>query len=332
MAPKKQTNKGREIQQKVLKLRDKIVLSLTAVAMVIGFVISIGENLGLPISWDDIYNWLGMNNGPLPISQIDKQANAIHFIDIGQGDASLLQSDGEYCLIDAGLPESKEALFNYLDKLGVTKIKLLVMSHPHADHIGSMAQVIDHYEIEQILLPDFSKAPLPNTATFNRVLDAIERKQIPTVTAKEGQSFAIGKGILEVLADGIKSENVNDLSQVLYYKAGNLTAVLSGDAEKMSEKDALKRGTVRSAKVFKAGHHGSNTSNTKEFLAAINPEYVVISCGEGNRYNHPHKEPMERFKNIGAQILRTDLEGDVVILEQNGSLQSYTAKGFEEAA
>ena len=332
MAPKKQNNKGREIQQKVLKLRDKIVLILTAVAMVIGFVISIGENWGLPISWDDIYSWFGMNSDPLPLSEMDANANAIHFIDIGQGDASLLQSDGEYCLVDAGLPDSKEALFSYLDKLGVTKIKLLVMSHPHADHIGSMAQIIDHYEIEQILLPDFSKAPLPNTATFNRVMDAIEKNNIPTVTAKEGQSFAIGKGTLEVLADGIKSDSLNDLSQVLYYKAGNLTAVLSGDAEKMAEKDALKRGTVHSAKVFKAGHHGSNTSNTKDFLAAVNPDYVVISCGEGNRYNHPHKEPLQRFNDIGAQVFRTDLNGDVVILEQDGSLQSYTSKGFEEAA
>ena len=300
--------------------------------MAAGLFVSIGEDMGLPVSWDKVYEWFGMAGAPLPAGQLDSQANAIHFIDIGQGDAALLQSGGEYCLVDAGLAETKQQLFDYLDGAGVTHIKLLVMSHPHADHIGAMAEVLDRYPVDQILLPDFSKAPMPTSATFERVLDAIEANQVPAVTAKEGQVYPIGNGSLTVLADGIQTENLNDLSQVLYYEAGNLTAVLSGDAEKAAEKDALKRGTLHSAKVFKAGHHGSRTSNTQAFLDVIAPRYVAISCGEGNKYGHPNAEPMERFEKIGAQILRTDLNGSIVIAEENGMLQSYTSKGYEEAA
>lgn len=331
MAAKRSQNKVRKARKKALELKEKIVFILTSLALVAGLVISIGEQLGLPVSWDAIYEWFKMSE-PLPVAQLDSQANAIHFIDIGQGDAVLLQSGGEYCLVDAGLPESEDALLGYLDKMGVKKLKLLIMSHPHADHIGSMAKVIETYPIEQILLPDFSKAPLPTSAVFERVLDAIEQHQIPTITAKEGQSFAIGNGTLSVVADGIQTKNLNDLSQILYYKAGAVTAVLSGDAEKGAEKDALARGKVPSAMIFKAGHHGSSTSNTKAFLQKISPRYVVISCGEGNKYGHPNDGPMERFKEIGAQILRTDVNGTVVIAEQDGVLQSYTSKGFEEAA
>lgn len=331
MAAKRSKNKIRKARKKALELKEKIIFILTALALIAGLVISIGEELGLPVSWDAIYEWFGVSD-PLPAAQLDSQSNAIHFIDVGQGDAVLLQSGGEYCLVDAGLPESEDALLGYLDKMGVKKLKLLVMSHPHADHIGSMAKVIETYPVEQILLPDFSKAPMPTSAVFERVLDAIEKYQVPTVTAKEGQSFVIGKGTLSVVADGIETKNMNDLSQVLYYKAGAVTAVLSGDAEKGAEKDALENGKVPSAMIFKAGHHGSSTSNTKAFLQKITPRYVVISCGKDNKYGHPNDGPMQRFQDIGAQILRTDVNGSVVIAEKDGVLQSYTSKGFEEAA
>lgn len=334
MAAKKQTGKrkGRKTRKTSLTLKEKLIFGLTLLAMAAGLFVSIGEDLGLPVNWDAIYKWFGVAGDPLPAGDLDSQANAIHFIDIGQGDATLLQSGGEYCLVDAGLAETKQQLFDYLDNLGVTHLKLLVMSHPHADHIGAMAEIIERYEVDQVLLPDFSKAPMPTSATFERVLDAIEKHSIPSVTAVEGQVYPIGSGSLTVLADGVKTDNLNNLSQVLYYEAGNLTAVLSGDAEKAAEKDALERGNLHSAKVFKAGHHGSRTSNTQAFLDVVAPRYVAISCGEGNKYGHPNEEPMERFQKIGAQILRTDLNGSIVIAEQDGMLQSYTSKGFEEAA
>lgn len=332
MAQKRKRRTAHKRRKTSLTLRERIVFSFTALALLAGFVVSVSQTGQLPFDWDDIYGWFGLAGDPMPIETIDPNTDAIHFIDVGQGDAALIQSQGEYCLIDTGLPDAKDQLFEYLNELGVQKIKLLVMSHPHADHIGSMDQVLRSFSVEQILLPDFSKAPYPTSATFERVMDAIEEKEIPAVTAKSGQEFSIGSGVLTVLADGIKTDNLNDLSQVLYYEAGNLTAVFSGDAERAAEKAALEEEVVRSAKIFKAGHHGSNTSNTKAFLDKVSPRYVVICCGEDNRYGHPHKESMARFEKLGAQILRTDLDGSVVIAQQDGMLQSYTSRQMKEAA
>ena len=173
------------------------------------------------------------------------------------------------------------------------------------------------------MLPDFDKAPLPTTATFERVLDAISEKDIPTVTAEAGQSFAIGSAQLQVIAAGIETENYNNLSQVLFFNAQALTAILSGDGEKAVEADALLH-DLPLAKVYKAGHHGSNTSNTADFLHAIRPQIVAISCGAENSYGHPHSEPMERFETVGAQIFRTDAQGSVVIAAETEGLKVYT--------
>lgn len=325
-------HKRRKTRKTALSLKEKIVFFLTLLALVLGLIVSIGQSGSLPVNWEDIYKWFGMAADPLPAGQLGSADNAIHFIDVGQGDAVLLQSGGEYCLIDTGLPDSKEQLFSYLDRVGVTRLKLLVMSHPHADHIGSMDKVIEKYPVEQILLPDLNKAPLPTSATFERVIDAIEAHQLPATVAQQGQEFLLGNGKITVLADGIATENLNDISQVLYFEAGNLTAVFSGDAEKAAEKDALARMNLRPAKVLKAGHHGSNTSNTQAFINAIMPRYIAICCGEGNSYGHPHEEPLERFRAVNAQILRTDLDGSIVIAEQDGVLQSYTSKQVREAA
>ena len=317
----------RKKKAKALTPFQKVIFSI------FGAVVALGMSVALaacpPSVWNEIFTAAGLEAQPLPALQMDENAVAIHFIDVGQADATLLQAQGEYCLVDAGEAASEQALLNYLSSMGVTKLKLLVMSHPHADHIGSMAAVLENLEVEQVLLPDFTKAPMPTTATFERVLDAVEAKSIPVITAVPGQEYAVGEATLTVIDAGVTTENYNDLSQVLYFDAPGLTAVLSGDGEKPVEKAALEQG-VRRADVFKAAHHGSNTSNTQDFVQAIWPKYVVVSCGEGNSYGHPHAEPMQRFKAIGAQVLRTDERGSVVFEATPEGLKLYTAKQTAE--
>ena len=310
-----------------------VVFTLVGLCLALGLYVSVGSGVGTAPTWDEIYAAVGLAE-PLPADDLPENTDAVHFIDVGQADATLLQSGGEYCLVDAGDTDSEQKLMAYLEERGVTHLKLLVMSHPHADHIGSMAAVLEKIEVEQVLLPDFDKAPYPTTRLFEKVMDAIEASGAVVTTAAPGQSFSVGSGSLQVLAAGVETDNYNDLSQVLLFESGELSVLLSGDGEKPVEQAALEAGVVPQADVFKAAHHGSDTSNTMEFLQAIRPRYVAISCGLGNSYGHPHAEPMERFEQVGAQVLRTDQDGSVVIAATEKGLQSYTssAAGEKEAA
>lgn len=305
-----------------------IVFFLTAICLVIGLRLGFtGQTAGGALTWEDIYNALGVSAQPQGLTDLPQDAQAVHFIDVGQADATLLQSGQEYCLVDAGEAASEEALLNYLDRQGITKLKLLVMSHPHADHIGSMQAVLEHVQVEQVLLPDFDKAPYPTTRTFERVMDTIEQQNIPTVTAQAGQDFAIGEATLSVLANGVETDNYNNLSQVLFFSAPGLRVMLTGDGETEVEEDALAHCELPQVDVFKAAHHGSSTSNTLSFLQAIRPQYVVVSCGKDNSYGHPNKQALQNYAMIGAQVFRTDENGTVAIAATEDGLQCYTASG-----
>ncbi len=330
MAQRKRRRKRKKYPIRIT-LSQGIVFALTAFCLLVGAYLGISGQVDGAPTWDDLYEALGIGSQPEGLAGLPSDAQAVHFIDVGQADATLLQSGQEYCLVDAGEADSEEALLNYLDQQGVTRLKLLVMSHPHADHIGSMKAVLEHIPVEQVLLPDFDKAPYPTTRTFERVMETIAAQQIPVVTAQAGQTFSIGEATLTVVADGIETDNYNDLSQVLSYTAPGLSVVLSGDGEKTVEEAALAAGGVPQADVFKAAHHGSNTSNTMEFLQAIRPQFVVVSCGVDNSYGHPHKEPMQRFKMAGAQVLRTDQDGTVVIAAGEQGLECYTANAAQPA-
>lgn len=227
-----------------------VVFSLVGLCLVLGLYVSVGSGAGVAPSWQEIYTAVGLAD-PLPATDLPAETDAVHFIDVGQADATLLQSGGEYCLVDAGDTDSEQALMNYLEQRGVTRLKLLVMSHPHADHIGSMAAVLQNLEVEQVLLPDFEKAPYPTTRLFETVMQAVEDSGAAVYTAKEGQSYPVGGGSLTVLAAGVETDNYNDLSQLLLFESGELSVLLSGDGEKPVEQAALEAGVVPQADVFK---------------------------------------------------------------------------------
>lgn len=323
----RRTTRRRKKRKITLTPVQAIVFSLVILCLAVGVHLGIVEG-GIPIAapiWEDIYSAVGLPEKPQGLQQVAHDAQAVHFIDVGQADSTLLQSGEDYCLVDAGDVDSQENLLNYLDQQGVTHLKLLVMSHPHADHIGSMKAVLEHVTVEQVLLPDFDKAPYPTTNVFRRVMETIADQNIPTVTAQPGQTFSIGQATLTVLDNGVETDNYNNISQVLYFDAPNLRVLLSGDGEKEVEQAALQAGTLPKVDVFKAAHHGSKTSNTLAFLQAIDPSYVVVSCGLDNSYGHPNQEALENYNKIGAQVFRTDQDGSVVIAATDSGLQSYTA-------
>lgn len=246
----------------------------------------------------------------------------VHFIDVGQGDAILLRCDGEAALVDAGTPDCRESLLEYLQGQRLEEPKYVFASHPHADHIGSMAAVIDAFGCQTFIMPDM----VSYTRAFENMLDSVERCGAETQLGKAGDTFELGQAQLELLwpAQGYEAEDANNISLVIRVTYGPYSFLLTGDAESSVEKEFVSN--LPATTVLKAGHHGSKTSSSQALLEAARPEYCVISVGAGNSYGHPSPEILEKLEQLGCQIYRTDLQGDIVFRIEEGQLYVDTAR------
>lgn len=246
----------------------------------------------------------------------------IHTIDVGQGDATLIRQNGAYCLIDAGTKESADRLVAYLQEQGVQKLDLVIMTHAHADHIGGMPEILASFAVDRFIMPNFSLSEVPTTVIFEKTLKALnDQPDCEVQTVQLGERFALDNATLTVVGAGVRGDGQNNTSICTLFEAPGVRYLNTGDAEKEAEAELVKSGQSLRADIFKAGHHGSSTSNTAALLAAASPRYIVISCGAGNDYGHPHAEAMSRFADTNAVISRTDETGSVVYTVTNGVLE-----------
>ena len=235
-------------------------------------------------------------------------AMAVHFIDVGQGDSILAESDGHFLLIDAGENDQGDTVISYLEEAGVEALDYVIGTHPHSDHIGGLDDVIRAFDVETVILPPVEHT----TKTFEDVLDAIEEKDLSITLPVPGDSYELGGAAFTILAPQRDyGDDLNNWSVGLRLACGDGAFVACGDAEAQAEEDMAASGLALSADVLKIGHHGSSTSTSDAFLKAVSPAFAVISCGEGNSYGHPHKETLEKLEAAGIQVLRTDLLGDI---------------------
>lgn len=233
----------------------------------------------------------------------------LHFIDVGQGDCALLRTDKTTMLIDAGTGESQDKILSYLDGLGITKLDYFIGTHPHEDHLGSAAAVIEKYGADEI----FMSEQMSGSYFFERLLDVLIEKELEVTIPETDCVYKAEDFSFKFLMDGTKFSNLNDNSLCVMITYKNQKMLFTGDAEKAVERQLVESGEDLSAGVLQVGHHGSRYSSEGAFLEAVNPAVSVISCGEGNVYGHPHDEAVERLKNTGCKIYRTDLDGDIVI-------------------
>ncbi len=232
----------------------------------------------------------------------------VHFIDVGQGDSTLLICDGEAMLIDAGNNDQGTKIQNYLTKQGVKKLKYMIGTHPDADHIGGMDVVLYKFDCDTILMPSEAK----DTATYRDVIDTMKNKGYQNTLPQVGKEYTLGEAVFTILSPGKEYDNSNDNSiaiRVLYCKKSFL---FTGDGEEEAEEDMLRSGLVLKADVYKAGHHGSRTASSEKFMKTVSPQYAVISCKEGNSYGHPHAATMNTFRAMGIDVFRTDEQGTIV--------------------
>ncbi len=304
----------RIIQQLVDRMPTWLFLTVAVLVMALFTLMTMSEMGWLPFdmpSWSDI---LGVEEPYSPAVQLDgEQTAAVHMIDVGQGDSILIQTGDKTVLIDAGERDQGQTVCDYLKSAGVEKLDLVIATHPHADHIGGLAQVLEQFSASEILMPRLTDDMVPTTAVFRRLMEAIEKQSISATAAQPGLVYDLGGEVfLTVLSPVDDYEDLNDYSVVCRLDSGETSFLFTGDAEKRVEQDLIRVGADLRADVLKAGHHGSSTSSSEAFLDAVSPKIAAISCGEGNDYGHPHKEIMASFSQRNITVYRTDLEGSVV--------------------
>ncbi len=244
----------------------------------------------------------------------------VHFFDVGQGDSILIMAPAGNILIDAGPNDCEEDLERYLDDLGITTLHCVIATHPHEDHIGSMDMIFEEFEVKTLVMPDVDA----DTGDYTRMMEGAAEQGTQIVHAKGGTTFSLGEvQVLVVGPNGTQYADLNDWSLVTKITYGSTSMMLTGDAESISEQEILKAysSSELDVDILKSGHHGSSSSSCAEFLDAVDPEIVIISCGTGNKYGHPNADTMERYEEIDAEIWRTDLEGTIVYVSDGAEFK-----------
>lgn len=241
----------------------------------------------------------------------------IHYLDVGQGDSTFLElPNGEVMLIDAAESTQGDMIIQYIKKLGYSKIDYIICTHPHADHIGGMAQVMRNFEIGEIYMPKVATT----TKTVENLLNTIKEKEATIYIAKAGIHILNEEHLkIDILAPNRDTySNLNNYSAVLKITFQNTKFLFMGDAEEMSENEITQ--DVQ-ADVIKVGHHGSDTSSSQSFVDNVKAEYAILSVGLDNSYHHPSQTILERWQNANAKIYRTDLNGTILITTDGKTIE-----------
>lgn len=248
----------------------------------------------------------------------------VHFFDVGQGDSLLIMAPEGNILVDAGTNECEDDLERYLDDLGITTLHCVIATHPHEDHIGSMDMIFEEFEVKNLIMPnaEVDTDTFNATGDYTRMMAGAAEQGTNVTYAKSGSSFSLGELQFLFLAPNATDYNdINDWSLVTKVTYGSTSMILTGDAEKVSEKEIVQAfgSSALDCDILKSGHHGSSSSSCDEFLDAIDAEIVIISCGTGNKYGHPNADTMERYEERDMEIYRTDLEGTIVYVSDGAT-------------
>lgn len=244
----------------------------------------------------------------------------VSFLDVGQGESIVVRSRGNTILIDGGDQGARGIVLEYLNDAEITRLCYVVATHPHSDHIGGLIPVLRDFEIGSLIKPD---VPLEaqDTRIHRNFLEAIYNHDVHVIHPAPGDRLTAGIIEMEVVAPPPGRHSVNDMSVVLRMEHGGTSFLFTGDAEAASERWMVNNARILAACVLSVGHHGSRTSTTEIFLAAVAPEIAVISAGYNNRFGHPHVEVTSRLTLHGVEILRTDELGTIRLISDGRGIR-----------
>ena len=246
----------------------------------------------------------------------------VTWLDVGQGDAAVIQCGGQSMLIDGGKPEKSSYIYAWLQQHGLSYLDVIVATHVDADHIGGLSGALNYASVGTAYCPETTGT----TETFQSFVKYLAQrgKQITVPTA--GETYALGGAQVQILGPLHRAEDSNDNSIVLKVSFGATSFLFTGDAERAEEQDLLNAGVNLQSTVLKVGHHGSDTSTSYPFLRAVAPQYAVISVGAGNSYGHPTEAVLSRLRDAGVTTFRTDMQGEITAVSDGQTINFSTAK------
>jgi len=283
-------------------MKKKLITLLTALLLVLlGILFPKEEESSAPISGNGL---------------------TVHFIDVGQADCALLECDGEYMIVDGGNVDDSQLVVSYLKQMGVQTLSAVVCSHAHEDHVGGLPAVLSVFDAKAV----YSPVTEYSSKVFKDFVQKTTDQGLSLTVPKPGDQFRLGSTTVTVLGPVAEYDEPNNTSIILKVSYGENDFLFTGDMETSAEADMLDYWGETydwDVEVLKVGHHGSDTSSGYRFLYYTDPEYGVISVGEGNSYNHPNEAPMSKLRDAEVVVLRTDHLGHV-IATADGKEVSFT--------
>lgn len=301
------------------KCKEKITIIIALVLFIFSLAMSFLDKNDV-FTWNDLNNASGTLNGP-----VNPDSNfSIYYLDVGQGDCTIIKSNESVMMIDTSTKNHTLDIQEALMSLSIDKIDYLVITHQHDDHMGSAKDIIDKYEVKNIIMPKLSEINMVTTTSYENLLKSIANKKINAIPATVGESFWLGDATIQILSPSKQDEDLNNMSIVLKVVYGETKFIFQGDAEKTVENQLLNSDFDLDADIIKLGHHGSNTSSTDKYLKAVNPRYAIISCGADNSYGHPHDEVVERLKKNNISFYVTAQTGDITVISDGKNIDIQT--------
>lgn len=262
----------------------------------------------LLLVWVMLFTSLGTVRTEAAAESADKTM-AVHFLDVGQGLAILVQSGGENLIYDGGDKETSSFVVSYLKKQNITTIDYLISSHYDSDHLAGLIGCLNAFDVKQVIGSDYTH----DSKLYQSFMNAVKDEGVTVEHPEVGAEYEFGTGEFTVLSpESISKNDSNANSVAIKLENGENSFIFTGDAEHNSEEEMCSSKIDLDCDVLVPGHHGSATATTWDFLEETVPEYAVISCGTGNQYGHPDKDTMDKLQDMDIQVFRTDEQGTII--------------------
>lgn len=245
----------------------------------------------------------------------------VHFIDVGQADAALIETNEQAILVDAGDWQGNEVV-PYIQQQGIEELDIVIGSHEHADHIGQMDKVLNNFVVKEVWLTGNQTT----SQVFERVLRAIDENGIGFDEPRAGDRYKIGDMTIDIISPHQLTGNLNNDSIVMKITYGSISFLFTGDAEREAENRIVSSGQNIEAEILKVGHHGSDTSTTAPFLQKVNPKVAIISVGESSQYGHPDQSVIDRIKAQGIELYATKSHGNIIVTTDGSTYDVKTTR------